>query len=148
VWRHALSLLILLLATVLFPWSFETQVKTITIPVFSNILSARTTHSKHSPSIVAWRRPHRKHVSRVRLRVDLSVSSTGRGADDIENTASSTVACWTGFPELMPGTSWSNPLQTQKVAIREREKKRGNFNDILYVVLMKINKKYHCRAFI
>jgi hypothetical protein len=37
------------------------------IPVFSYILSARTTHRKHSPSIVSWRRPHRKHVSRVRL---------------------------------------------------------------------------------
>jgi hypothetical protein len=32
-------------------------------------------------------------VSRVRLRFDLSVSSTGRGADDIENTASSIVVC-------------------------------------------------------
>jgi hypothetical protein len=42
-------------------------------------------------------------VSRVRLLVDLSVSSIGRGADDIENTASSNVACWTVFTELLPG---------------------------------------------
>jgi hypothetical protein len=28
--------------------------------------------------------------------------STGRGADDIENTASSIVACWTVFTELLP----------------------------------------------
>jgi hypothetical protein len=34
-------------------------------------------------------RPHRKQVSRVRLRVHWSVTSTGRDADDIENTASS-----------------------------------------------------------
>jgi hypothetical protein len=35
--------------------------------------------------------PHRKHVSRVRLRVHSSVTSAGSDADDIENTASSIV---------------------------------------------------------
>jgi hypothetical protein len=73
-------------------------------PVFS-IFSARTSHRKHSPSIVTWRRPHRKDVSRVRLLVDLSVSSNGRGADDIENIASSIVACWTVFRELLPSNA-------------------------------------------
>jgi hypothetical protein len=28
-----------------------------------------------------------------------------RGADDIENTASSIVACWTVFTELLPGNA-------------------------------------------
>jgi hypothetical protein len=74
------------------------------IPVFSHI-SERTTHRKHSPSIAARCRPHRKHVSRVRLRVNLSVSSTGRGADYIENTASSIVACCTVVKKLLPGNA-------------------------------------------
>jgi hypothetical protein len=34
-----------------------------TIPVFSYKLSARTTHRKPSPSIVAWSRPHRINLS-------------------------------------------------------------------------------------
>jgi hypothetical protein len=97
-----LNLLILLLATLLFPWNFGTQVKSIPTPVFPHTLSTQTTHRKHSHSIVAWRRPHRKHVSCVRLQVDLSVSSTGHGVDNIENTASSTVACWTVLTELLP----------------------------------------------
>jgi hypothetical protein len=45
---HTLNLLILLLATLQFPWNFGTQVKSIPIPVFSHILSARTTLRKHS----------------------------------------------------------------------------------------------------
>jgi hypothetical protein len=73
--------------------------------VFSHILLARTTQRKHSPSIVAWRRPHRKHVLRVRLWVHWSVTSTGRGADDTENTASSIVACWAVFTELLSGNA-------------------------------------------
>jgi hypothetical protein len=60
---------------------------------------------KTQPSIVAWRRPHRNHVSRVRLRVHWSVSSAGRGADDIENTASPIVACCTVCIELLPGNA-------------------------------------------
>jgi hypothetical protein len=44
---HALSLLILLLATLLFPWNFGTQVKSVPIPVFCHVLSARTTHRKY-----------------------------------------------------------------------------------------------------
>jgi hypothetical protein len=48
-------------------------------------------------------------MSRVTLRVDLSVSSTGRGADDTENTDLSTVACWTVFTELLSGNALSNP---------------------------------------
>jgi hypothetical protein len=64
-----------------------------------------TTHRKHNPSVVAWRTPHRKHVSRVRLRVDWSVSSTKSGADDVENTAPSIVACWAVFTELLPGNA-------------------------------------------
>jgi hypothetical protein len=43
--------------------------------------------------------------SRFTLRVDWSVNSTGRGADDMENTASSVVACWTVFTELLPGST-------------------------------------------
>jgi hypothetical protein len=54
----------LFLATLLFPWIFGAQMKSIPIPVFSYILSARTTHRKHSSSIVAYCRPHIKHVSR------------------------------------------------------------------------------------
>jgi hypothetical protein len=73
------------------------------MPIFSYIFSARITHRNLSPSIVAWRRPHRKHVSRVRLRVHWSVSSTGCGADDIENSALSIVACWIACTELLPG---------------------------------------------
>jgi hypothetical protein len=76
-----------------------------------------STHRNHSPSFVAWRRPHRKHVSHVRLQVDWSVSSTGCGADDIENTASSIVACWTVFTELLPGNSL-----TKSVTIRTENK--------------------------
>jgi hypothetical protein len=102
-WRHTLRLLILLLATPLFPWNFGTQVKSIPIPIFSHILSARTTHKKAIPSIVAWLRPQRKHVPRIRLWVDWSVSSAGRGADDTKNTVSYIVACWTVFIELLPG---------------------------------------------
>jgi hypothetical protein len=75
---------------------------TIPIFVFSYILAARTTHRKHSPSTVAWRTPHRKHVSRVRLRVHWYVISTWYGANDIENKASSIDACWTVFTELLP----------------------------------------------
>jgi hypothetical protein len=65
----------------------------------------------------AWRERHRKHslmhccmayttqktVSHVRLRVHWSVTSSGRGVDNIENTTSSIVTCWTVFTELLPG---------------------------------------------
>jgi hypothetical protein len=44
-----------------------------------------------------------KDMSRARLRVDLSVSSSWRGTDDIENTSSSFVACCIVFTELLPG---------------------------------------------
>jgi hypothetical protein len=44
-------------------------------------------------------------VSRVRLRVHWSITIIGRGADAIQNTASSTVACWTMFTELLPGNA-------------------------------------------
>jgi hypothetical protein len=87
--------------------------KPIPIPVFSYILSARTTLRKHSRSIVVWRRPHRKHVSRIRPRVDLSASSTGRGADNLENTASSIVACWIVFTELLPGNALIKSVTVQ-----------------------------------
>jgi hypothetical protein len=60
---------------------------------------------KKSPSIVAWRRSHRKLVSRVRLRVHWSVTSTGSGADDIEYTASSIVACWAVLTQLFPANA-------------------------------------------
>jgi hypothetical protein len=90
--------------------------QSIPIPVFSHILSARTTHRKHSSSIVARRRPHRKRVSRVRLRVHWSVTSTERGADNIENTASSIVACWTVFTELLPGKSLIKRVTINSVA--------------------------------
>jgi hypothetical protein len=83
----------------------STFLKSVPIPVFPFILSARTTHRKHSPSFFffAWRRPHIKHVSRVRLRAHWSVSSTGCGADVIETTASPTVVYCTVFTELLPG---------------------------------------------
>jgi hypothetical protein len=44
-------------------------------------------------------------VPRIRLRVHWSVSSAGRGADDIENTVSSIVPCWTLFTELLPSNA-------------------------------------------
>jgi hypothetical protein len=71
-------------------WRYSTPpphgFQSIPIPVFSYILSARTTYRKHSPSIVAWHRPHRIHVSRVRLLVYWPVASTVSGADYIENS--------------------------------------------------------------
>jgi hypothetical protein len=105
--RHTLSLLIVLLATLLFPWNSGTEVQSIPIPIvsYTYILSARTTQRKHSLYTVAWRRPHRKHMSRVRLRVHWPVTSTGRGAGDKENTASFIVACWTVFTELLSGNA-------------------------------------------
>jgi hypothetical protein len=66
-------LLILLLATLLFPWNFGTQVKSIPIPVFSHILSARTTHRKQSYCCVAQTTQKTSHVitiSSVRWRAD------------------------------------------------------------------------------
>jgi hypothetical protein len=91
---------------VLFPWDLRPYC------IVSYILSARTMHRKHSPSIVAWRRPHRKHVSHVTLRVHWSVTSTGRGADDIENTASSIIACSTVFTELLPSNALIKSVTT------------------------------------
>jgi hypothetical protein len=44
-------------------------------------------------------------MSRVRLRVNLCVTSTGCGADDIENTTSAIVVRRTVFTELMPGNA-------------------------------------------
>jgi hypothetical protein len=44
-------------------------------------------------------------VLHIRLRVHWPVTSTGRGPDDIENTASSVVACWTVFTELLAGNT-------------------------------------------
>jgi hypothetical protein len=49
--------------------------------------------------------PHGKHILCVRLRVRWSVSSTGSGLEDVENTASSTVVCWTVFTEPLPGNA-------------------------------------------
>jgi hypothetical protein len=71
---------------------------------------ARTTHRKHSLSIVVCRKPHRKHESHTRLRVHWSVTSTARGEDDIENTDSSIVACWTAFTELLPSNALINSV--------------------------------------
>jgi hypothetical protein len=39
------------------------ELKSVTIPMSSHIVSARTTHRKHNPSIVAWRRPHEKPLT-------------------------------------------------------------------------------------
>jgi hypothetical protein len=58
---------------------------------------------KHRPSIVAWHRPQRQHVSHVRLWVNWTITSAGCGMNDVENTSSSTVACWTVFTELLSG---------------------------------------------
>jgi hypothetical protein len=57
------------------------------------------------PLIILRQGPHRKHVSRVRLRVHWSVTSTGRGAGVIENKALSIFACWTVFTEPCPGNA-------------------------------------------
>jgi hypothetical protein len=86
-----------------------TVLKSITIPIFSYILSARTTHRKHSPSIVARRRRHRKHVWRVRLRVHWSVTGTGRSGlhrkqpDLLLRVGPCLQSCFLA-------TRWSNPL--------------------------------------
>jgi hypothetical protein len=53
---------------------------------------------------------HRKHASRVRLRVHWSVTSTGRGADDIEITVSSIVACWGVFTGPLSGNALMKSL--------------------------------------
>jgi hypothetical protein len=60
--RHTLSLLILLLVTLLFPWNFGYQVKSIPIPVFSHIPSARTTHRKQFHCYVAQITQKTSHV--------------------------------------------------------------------------------------
>jgi hypothetical protein len=86
----------------------DERVYLLTPPVITRSYRARIAHRKDSPSVVAWCRPHRKHVSRIRLRVDLSVSSTGRGAGDTENTASFIVACWSVFTVLLPGNASMN----------------------------------------
>jgi hypothetical protein len=103
--RNTLRLLILLLATLLLPGNFVTQRKSIPISVFFHILSAWIAHRKQSLYFGMAQTTPKTHVSRVRLRVDWSVSSTGRCADDIENTASSIVACWAMFIELLPGNA-------------------------------------------
>jgi hypothetical protein len=51
--KSHMSLLILLLATVLFPWNLGTQGKLFPISIFSHILSARTTHRKQFCCYVA-----------------------------------------------------------------------------------------------
>jgi hypothetical protein len=86
-------------------------------------------HPRKQPS-VACRGPHRKHVSRVRLRVHWSVSSAERGADDIENTASYVVAGWTVFTELLPGNAVINSIaivliRLELLCIRTAELKTG-----------------------
>jgi hypothetical protein len=53
----------------------------------------------------SWHGPHRIHVSRVRLRIHWSVTSIRYGMEDMENTASYIVACWTVFTELLPGNA-------------------------------------------
>jgi hypothetical protein len=40
-----------------------------------------------------------------KTRVTCQTASNERGADDIENTASSIFACWTVFKELLPGNA-------------------------------------------
>jgi hypothetical protein len=50
-------------------------------------------------------------VSRVKLRVHWSVTSTGCGADDIENTAASIVSCLAVFTELLPGNTLIKSMQ-------------------------------------
>jgi hypothetical protein len=83
---------------------------------YSLISSQHRPHTENSPHIVAWRRPHRKHVSRVRLQVHLSVTSTGHDVDNIENTASFIVACWTTFTELLPGNMLIKSVIVPKVS--------------------------------
>jgi hypothetical protein len=108
---NTLSLVILLLDTLPFPWNFGTHAKSIPVPVFFYVPSARTAYRKHSFSVVVWRKPHRKHVSHNRLRVEWFVSSTGRGADVIENTASSIAACLPCLQSCCLAKRFSNPLQ-------------------------------------
>jgi hypothetical protein len=60
---------------------------------------------------------HRKHLSRDRLRIHWPVTSAGRGADDIENTASSIVVCWTVFTEPLPGNTLIKSVAIYKVCV-------------------------------
>jgi hypothetical protein len=71
------------------------------------VLSTQTSWTAFSvilePLIILRHGPHRKHMSRVWLRDHWSVASTGRGANVIENSASSIITCWTVFTEPLPG---------------------------------------------
>jgi hypothetical protein len=82
--------------------------------------SARTTQK--TSHVIATQRVHwfaswtyRKHMPRVRLRVHWSITSTGRGADDIENTASFIIACWTVFTEPLPGNALIKSATLRKI---------------------------------
>jgi hypothetical protein len=57
-------------------------------------------------------------VPRVRLRVHWSVTSTGRGADDVENAVSSISACWiVFFAELLPSNAMIKSVTLSCLAI-------------------------------
>jgi hypothetical protein len=64
-------------------------------------------------------------VSRVSLQVYWFVISTGRGADDIENTASSTIAFWAVVTELLPGNALIKSVTVYKTF-------RQSFRDYQY----------------
>jgi hypothetical protein len=110
---------------------------------------------KTQPLYVAWRRPHRKHVSCVRLRVHWSVTSYGSGADEREVAASSIVACWTVFTELLPGnaliksvTIWKRTMRCRFTKGKENDEKnekmvsRRRFFRNLYISVF---RKYHSK---
>jgi hypothetical protein len=103
--RHTL-LSILLLATPLFPWNFGLQLKSIPIPVFSYILSAHTTQQKKTAPLLLCGADHTEDTYHVSdCQVHWTITSIGSGADDVENTVSSIVACWTVFTELLLGNA-------------------------------------------
>jgi hypothetical protein len=96
-----------LLCPNLYSTNLHNSLRTCSILVF--ILSTQPSWTALSvilePLIILRHGLHRKHVSHVRLRIRLFLNSTGRGADDVENTDSSIVACWIMFTEPLPGNS-------------------------------------------
>jgi hypothetical protein len=73
------------------------------MPVLSYILSART--QKEQPLYCGMAQTTQKTRVTCQDCKFRSVSSAGRGADDIENTASSIVACWTVITEMCLGNT-------------------------------------------
>jgi hypothetical protein len=90
---------------------------------------------KHSPSTVAWRRPRRKHVSSVRLRVHWSITSTGHGTDNTENIASSIVGVGPCLQSCCLATYWSNSLHWSHLKAVHPKQLIGALSALLFWVL-------------